>query len=287
MKLKLFKTLWGHEGGIEQACEQALAAGFHGIEGAAPLDSRQQAQWQNLFTAHGLEYIAEITTAGTYVPRRQATPAEHLDSFKRKLEASLAINPRFITSLAGCDAWEEKDSIVFFEQAMKLAKEYRVDVSFETHRSRSFFNPWSTLRICRQLPELKLTFDFSHWCVVCERLMDTEMDVLEALAPQAFHIHARIGYDQGPQVPDPAIPRFRKELASHQGWWQMLWESMHARGFAEYTMTPEFGPDGYQAIDTVSNQPVGDLWQINQWMAQQQKQQFESFKAEKQKITSL
>ncbi len=227
MRLLFYKTLWGHEGSIAEACEQAVAAGFHGIEGAAPIDVIQQAEWQRLFAAYELDYIAEITTAGSYVPRRRHPITEHLDSFKRKLDASLSLKPRFITSLAGCDAWPESQSIEFFGSLMDIAKAAGVVVSFETHRSRSFFNPWTTMRICEQLPELNLTFDFSHWCVVCERLMDTEMDVLEVLAPQAFHIHARIGYDQGPQVPDPRIPHFRKELESHQNWWHLLW-SVHA-----------------------------------------------------------
>lgn len=280
MRLLFYKTLWGHEGSIAEACEQAVTAGFHGLEGAGPTSVQQQVEWQRLFAAHDLDYIAEITTAGSYVPRRQASLTEHLDSFKWKLDASLSLKPRFITCLAGCDAWPESQSIEFFGSLMDIAKAAGVVISFETHRSRSFFNPWTTMRICGQLPELNLTFDFSHWCVVCERLMDTEMDVLEVLAPQAFHIHARIGYDQGPQVPDPRIPRYRKELESHQKWWHLLWSSMQARGFCEYTMTPEFGPDGYQAVDSGTNQPVGDLWQLNQWMAHQQKQQFEAFTAQ-------
>jgi hypothetical protein len=170
-------------------------------------------------------------------------------------------------------------SIDFFGQAMQLADAAGIVVSFETHRSRSLFNPWTTLRICQQLPELKLTLDFSHWCVVCERLMDTEIDVLEAIAPQAWHIHARVGYDQGPQVPDPAHPRYQQELISHQAWWRMLWQAMHSRGVRQFTMTPEFGPDGYQCIDPTTDQAIGDLWHLNQWMGRQQIKQFEQFKA--------
>ena len=107
--------------------------------------------------------------------------------------------------------------------------------------------------------------------------MNTEADVLEELAPQAYHIHARVGYDQGPQVPAPESPRYRPELQSHQAWWRLLWRYMQDRGSSVFTMTPEFGPDGYQAIEAVSGQPIGDLWQINQWMGQPHRPPFALF----------
>lgn len=280
LTLSLFKTLWGHQRTLKEAVDEAAAAGFQGLEGQAPIQRKHQDGFRQQLTDADLNYIAEITTAGTYVPDRKASLEEHLDSFKRSLDRSIVLEPLFITTLAGCDAWDESQSIDLFGQIMELAASANIEVSFETHRSRSFFNPWTTVRICRQLPGLNLTFDFSHWCVVCERLMDTEIDVLEELAPKAFHIHARVGYDQGPQVPDPRHTRYSYELQRHQTWWKMLWLDMVKRGMTSLTMTPEFGPDGYQAIDVTTDQPVGDLWEINQWMGQQQLKFFKSVKTE-------
>jgi len=277
MQLKLFKTLWGVDEPIDVACKQAVAAGFDGIEGPAPDATHQAYFFKQQLADAGLAYIAEITTAGSYVPERRASVQVHIESFCRKLEQSLQLDPLFVTSLAGCDAWPEGQSIELFGRLMEAAQKAGITVSFETHRSRSLFNPWTTLRICQQLPDLKLTLDFSHWCVVCERLMDSEIDVLEALAPQAFHIHARVGYDQGPQVPDPGNPRYQKELESHLAWWHLLWESIRERGGSHLTMTPEFGPDGYQQLDVKTNQPIGDLWQYNQWMGQQLRNKFKHF----------
>lgn len=273
MELHLFKPLWGHRGSFRHACEQAVAAGFHGIEGPAPL-APESVDWQQLLADSQLHYIAEICTAGSYVPDRSASLLEHIDSLRKKIELSLPLSPRFVTCLGGCDAWEESKSIEFFATAMELANSYGIDICFETHRGRSFFNPWSTLRICQQLPDLQLTTDLSHWCVVCERLMDVEQDTLDQLAPRVKHIHARVGYDQGPQVPDPRAERYQSALQSHQRWWHQVWRSQHQRGFDCSTMTPEFGVDGYQQIDAVSDLPVGDLWEINCWIANTQLQQF-------------
>ena len=35
MQLQLFKTLWGHSGSLLEAADQAVAAGFAGLEGNA------------------------------------------------------------------------------------------------------------------------------------------------------------------------------------------------------------------------------------------------------------
>ena len=44
-------------------------------------------------------------------------------------------------------------------------------------------------------------------------------------------------------------------------------------------MTPEFGPDGYQQVDAFNGAPVGDLWEINTWMARRERQQFEQWRS--------
>ncbi|MGW8229364.1 MAG: sugar phosphate isomerase/epimerase family protein [Gammaproteobacteria bacterium] len=277
MQLKLFKTLWGFTGDFEVAIEQAVEAGFQGLEGAAPADAKLAMRWKRLFDNAGLDFIAEITTAGSYVPDRNADLQEHLDSLESKLEHSLRLDPLFITCLGGCDAWPEAKNVEFFSRAMELANAANCIISFETHRGRALFNPWITERIVAQLPEIKLTCDFSHWCVVCERLMDTELEVLQRLAPNAWHIHARIGYDQGPQVPHPAAPEYHYALRSHQDWWELIWRQQIQKHWSVTTMTPEFGPDGYLHETPFSREPVADLWEVNQWMAQEERRHFAAF----------
>jgi len=277
MRLKLFKTLWGHNGTLNSAISEALQAGFDGLEGPAPENLTEAQQLNTRLDDAGLACIAEITTAGSYVPDRQASLQDHLDSFAQKLEHSLLLEPLFITCLGGCDAWPEDDSIEFFSRAMAMAQSAGITVSFETHRSRILFNPWITRRIVAQLPEISLTVDFSHWCVVCERLMDTELDVIHAIADNVHHIHARIGYEQGPQVPDPRAPEYDYALRAHQQWWQIIWQSQLRRQFKITTMTPEFGPDGYLHEAPFSRTPVADLWELNQWMAEQERTQFAEY----------
>lgn len=277
MQLQLFKTLWGFTGSLRQAVEQARDVNMRGIEGPAPENPQDRDMLARFLGQHQRAYIAEITTAGSYVPDRHATLQQHLDSLQHKLEISAELNPLFVTCLGGCDAWPEPQSVEFFQRAMELAQACQLDISFETHRGRSLFNPWVTQRIAEQLPDMQLTVDFSHWCVVCERLMDTELEVIHAIAPRVKHVHARVGYDQGPQVPDPRAPEYEYALQAHQSWWEIVWRAQQQRGFVCSTMTPEFGPDGYLHEHPYSRQPVADLWELNCWMAEEEKRHFHKF----------
>lgn len=277
MELKIFKTLWGHPGNLNDAIVDCRENGFDGIEGQVPRRPEERREFQNRISDAGLDYIAEICTAGSYVPERQATPRAHLESLRQQAELALECDPLFLTVIAGCDAWPVGASVEFFGKAMNLADELGVTTSFETHRSRSFFNPWITRDILLQLPELKVTCDFSHWCVVCERLIDTEPDILSLCARHGFHVHARVGYDQGPQVPHPAAPEFRGALEAHERWWSQIWQEQAARGVAFSTLTPEFGPDGYLQCEPFSGEPAADLKEINLWMAKREREQFKNW----------
>lgn len=278
MQLSIFKTMWGFDGSsIEQAVRQLMSANMQGLEGPAPEDNSLRQHWYEVLQSSKISYIAEITTAGSYVPERRATLQQHLDSLEQKLLHSLELEPLFITCLGGCDAWTEQQSLEFFKRAMELADKYAINISFETHRSRSLFNPWVTQRVVEKIPQIQLTVDFSHWCVVCERLMNTELDVIHGIADNVKHIHARVGYEQGPQVPDPRAPEYQYALRAHQSWWEIIWKAQFNRGLTSTTLTPEFGPDGYLHKAPFTNEPVADLWEVNQWMAIEEQKHFKSF----------
>jgi hypothetical protein len=280
MELRLFKTLWGHQGTVDAAISDCEKHGFQGIEGQAPSALFERSPFRAKLFDAGLDYIAEICTMESYVPNRQASPAQHLESLRRQAANAVECDPLFLTVIAGCDAWGVGLSVDFFGEAMALGEELGAQMSFETHRSRSLFNPWTARDILQQLPAMQLTCDFSHWCVVCERLIGTEPEILALCAERARHVHARVGYDQGPQVPHPAAPEYREPLAAHESWWRQIWTRQLARGMRVSTMTPEFGPDGYLHCLPFGGAPVANLDEINVWMAQRQKQQFAEFRAE-------
>jgi hypothetical protein len=269
MKLALFKTLWGHDGDLASAIEMALEAGFSGIEGPVPADA--PAFFRELGET---PWIAEVTTCtppGEYLPRPYLGVGEHLASLEEGIVRSLPGAPLFITTMAGSDAWGLDDCLRFHEGVLRLQQRHGIVVSVETHRGRPTFHPWRTAEILAALPELRLTCDFSHWCVVCERLLpDQEPDLLDRISRHAHHLHGRVGYAQGPQVPDPRAAEYAAELAAHERWWDLLLAAMRKRGTETATFTPESGPDGYLQCQPFTRTPVADLWEINRWLGRRQ-----------------
>ena len=274
MQLQLFRSLWTNGFDLDGALTDCREGTFDGVEGPVPDEIGARRGFAEKLREAKVPFIAEITTGGSYVPETTGS-ALHLADFRRKAEAALECSPLFITSLAGCDCWPLAQSVDFFGRAIEIAKGLGVTASFETHRSRSTFNPWITRDLLHQLPALRLTCDFSHWCCVCERLvLDGEPEILALCAAHAHHIHARVGYDQGPQVPHPDAPEYRAALGAHERWWDVIWSVYERAGRSAATMTPEFGPDGYLHTMPFKGSPVANLDQINQWMARRMRENF-------------
>jgi hypothetical protein len=276
MKLELFKTLWGHDGDLPSAIGLMRDAGFSGIEGPAPIEESQRPAFFHHLS--GIPWIAEVTTCtppGEYLPRPHQPVEAHLSSLDEGVRRSLPGKPRFITTMAGSDEWDFEDTVRFHVAVLDLQQKHGIAISVETHRGRPTFHPWLTKRLLEKLPDLRLTCDFSHWCVVSERLLlDREHELLDRCARHVHHIHGRVGYAQGPQVPDPRAPEYAAELDAHERWWDELWKAMRARGFTAASLTPEAGPDGYLHLMPFTQAPVAELWAINRWLGLRQLERF-------------
>ena len=287
MQLQLFRSLWTNGFDLDAALADCRGGLFNGVEGPVPAEPGARGKFAGKMRAAGVPFIAEITTGGGYVPET-ADSGQHLADFRLKAQASLECSPLFITSLAGCDSWPLAQSVDFFGRAMEIASTLGVTASFETHRSRATFNPWVTRDLLRQLPALRLTCDFSHWCCVCERLvLDGEAEILALCAERAHHVHARVGYDQGPQVPHPDAPEYRTALRAHERWWDVIWSTYVRTGRSVATMTPEFGPDGYLHTTPFQGSPVANLDQVNHWMARRVRENFIGYAAFAQEAVPL
>ena len=210
MKVKLFKTLWGHDGDLDAAISLAKAAGFEGIESPAPTDDKVRKTFFETIEACGLDWICEVSTCtpeGKYVPFPGRSAAEHLESLEEAVVACLEGSPRFVNVMGGWDGWKFEEAVKFHEGVVRLERRLGISISIETHRGRYSASPWLMREVLHEVPDLKVTCDFSHWCVVSERLLlDEEPGILALASRHAYHVHARVGYAQGAQVPDPRAP---------------------------------------------------------------------------------
>ncbi|MDX2215573.1 MAG: sugar phosphate isomerase/epimerase [Oculatellaceae cyanobacterium bins.114] len=281
MDLLLLRTVWSGSSHLDELVEQTVAAGFNGIEGPIPKDDSQRQVLRQFLSDRQLAFIAEATTGTDFdserdwwIPKSDRTLDDHLNDLKWTVDHAAEMGALFVSTMCGYDAWSWQQNVDFFGRALELEHASGMTISFETHRSRSLFNPWITRDLLLHFPKMKLTCDFSHWCVVCERLIDSEWSILELCAQRAMHIHCRVGYAQHAQVTDPRAPEYATALAAHERWWNLIWQAQAQRGMAQVTMTPEFLWDGYMQTLPFTKQPIADVWEITCWVAERQRQQF-------------
>jgi hypothetical protein len=270
MKLKIYKSLWGMTNPLEQQFEQVRAAGYDGIESAAQ-EIAEPAKFEELLKNSGLDYVALVYTEGGSVDH-----AEHADELRRRIGDAMRYNPSKIVAHSGRDTMSFGKTIRFFEQALRVEEELGIPIAHETHRRRPLYSPMNTLVLLRELPDLHINADFSHWCCVTESMLEDHAEALTLAARRAIHIHGRIGFENGPQVPDPRVPEWEDRVQKHETWWDMIIAAHLARHEKSLTFVPEFGPPTYMHTHPATGQPTADLWEVCLWSANRFRKQFET-----------
>jgi sugar phosphate isomerase/epimerase len=266
MELRVFRHLWGITEPWETLFPRIRELGYFGIEHIVPEPSERN-RFRSLLNLHKFDFIAQMITAGDSVD-------QHVASFRKTVEDALTLKPRLINCHSGCDWFSDEEAYRYFSEALNVEAKLGIAVAHETHRGRILYNPWTTERLLKRLPTLRLGCDFSHWVVVSERLLTTESDIIAESAERCLHIHARVGYEEGPQVPDPRAPEYERHLLAHEHWWKMVWTAQERRGVTESTLTPEFGAPDYMHTLPYTGTPVANLWDICNWQADRQRLQF-------------
>ncbi|WP_088549603.1 sugar phosphate isomerase/epimerase family protein [Paenibacillus aquistagni] len=263
MRISMYKALWGMDGDMEAQFRRIAEAGYSGIEAHPPADEHTES-FKQLLQQYNLDYIALIATSGK----------NHALSFARQVERCLDLNPVLINSHSGKDSMPFAEQVAFFQETLRIEAQAGVPIAHETHRGRAMFTPWTTKLLVEELPALKLTADLSHWCCVCESLLEDQQECLTFLFRHVVHIHARVGYAEGPQVPHPGAPEYERELHAHEQWWREICLKRQEEGQHLMTFTAEYGPPGYMHTLPFTNQPVSDLWEVCSWMANRLEKQY-------------
>ena len=267
--LLLFKTLWGWTDSLDQACEFSQREGFDGLEVNLDhpcLEALSTSEIRRRLDRSQQHLILEIVTGGDYTPSLQWSPADHLAQLNQDLQRATGLEPLKINLITGSDSWSDAVQDDFLEALLDRLDAVPVAVMLETHRSRSLFDPWRLPTLLQRFPRLRLTADLSHWCTVSERLMTPELAPVQAMASRVDHIHARVGHAQGPSVSHPFAPEWAEALEAHRRCWQWFLDQS-ARPDQPFTITPEFGPDGYMPQLPFSAKPLADVQTLNAEMA--------------------
>lgn len=266
MQLAVFRALWGMTGAFDDQIEQIAGAGYDGVEGFIGATDLTAAQFTAKVAGSGLKLI-------------MAGAVDRIDALEPTLKALAEYQPIKIGLHSGRDSMTRDEGRAFFEEALRVEEQMGIPVSHETHRGRMFFTPWDTAYYLREFPSLKIVADYSHWVNVCERLPEDQQAALDLANARTFHIHARVGYEEGPQAPDPSAPEYADHLEWHERQWAAIIRGRIQAGDTLVTVTPEYGPPTYLHTLPHTNVPVADLWNICLWGARRFRQMFSAIPA--------
>ena len=253
--------MWGHEHlDITDFCHKIKKAGYDGIDTWIPEEPLAKQQLLDAISREGLLLISHQHQAhgGTF----DAFKA----SFLHYLELSCAGNPVMINSHSGKDYFTLEQNLALIDMAADFSERKRILVSHETHRGRIGYSPAVMKDYFKARPDMPVTADLSHWVCVSESFLENFSDVLEQALAAARHIHARVGFEEGPQIPDPRAPEWKYAVDHFAGWWDRIVEYRRKAGTASLGITTEFGPPPYMPMIPYVKKPVADQFDINCYM---------------------
>ena len=256
--LMIFATNWGYAGSWEMFASQIKQLGYDGAELWYPADSLERKDILSAFNHHGLKM-------GFLVGGSESNFEKHLAQFTASLEGAAAAKPVYINCHSGRDYFSFDQNKKFIELTTKVSKSSGVPVYHETHRSRILYAAPVARHFIESLPDLRITFDVSHWCNVHESLLQDQAETLTKTLERVDHIHARIGHAEGPQVNDPRAPEWESAVRAHFAWWDTVVARKKREGKL-MTFLTEFGPVDYMPALPYTRQAVADQWSINKYM---------------------
>ncbi|MEP6676804.1 MAG: sugar phosphate isomerase/epimerase [Ferruginibacter sp.] len=267
MKIKFFCPRWGQEQtNFETFCNKVKHAEYDGIEMSLPIDADERSAIVETMSAFNLELIAQHWETFT------ADFELHKTEYRTRLENLAGVNPVFINSQTGKDFFSYEQNVALIGIANEVAKERGIKIIHETHRGKFSFAAHITADYLKKNADLRLTLDMSHWCAVAESLLEDQPDAVDLAISRTDHIHSRVGFAEGPQIPDPRAAEWELTLAKHVAVWQRVLDCRKMDGLDSFTITSEFGPAPYMTLLPHTKQPIADQWEINVFMKDHLKQ---------------
>ena len=261
-QLEFYCTRWGSEDiPWEVFINFVKASGYDGIEyGIAGNTSPAVLDrvW-NLANKQGLKIIPHHYDTVT------TNFSEHEQQFEAWFELISGYDTEKINVQTGRDCFDffSNEKLIKFTESYQNTK--NVKVAHETHRQRCLFAAHIAAEFLKKIPSLRLTLDISHWVCVAETFLIDQAEAVNLAIDRTEHIHARVGYPQGPQVNDPRAPEWENAVATHLNWWRAVAKRL-ASVDKTLTVTPEFGPPPYMPCSPYSGRPCASQWEINLYM---------------------
>ena len=270
-ELKILATNWGFPGTLDEYMAKVKKEGYDGIEIWWPMEKKEQDEMFVALKKYNLE-------VGFLCGASQSNYKEHFDFFKKMIDAAATNNiqkPLYINCHSGKDYFTYDENKSFIDHTTPLAKSTGIIICHETHRSRMLFAAPVARQYIEKNPELRITFDVSHWCNVSETLLHDQEETVNLTLDRTDHIHARIGHPEGPQVNDPRAPEWDDAVKAHVAWWDKIVERKKQNG-QRLTILTEFGPADYMPTVSYTRKPLSDQWEVNVYMMNLLRKRYQS-----------
>jgi len=266
MNIEFFCPRWGSEHlGWSAFCEKVKSEGYNGIEYAITCSTTEK----ELTEVWDLAAKNNLTLIAQHFDTYEADFSRHFDLYNTWMEKIKPFPVVKINSQTGKDYFSFEQN----KQLIEAASAVGVPVVHETHRNKFSFAAHITREYLEKIPALQIALDASHWVCVAESFLDDQPEAMQLAIERAAHIHSRVGYPEGPQVPDPRIGEWQEALGKHLHWWDQV-VARHRTQNATLTITTEFGPFPYMMHEPASGNPLADQWQVNVFMLQLLKKRY-------------
>lgn len=259
--IRFFCTRWGAAGtDWYKWATQVRTAGYEGVETDVPVARQELRTMLDALKAEGLQWV------GQHWQTMDADFSTHKTAYREHLDDLIAAGPLYINSHTGRDWFSLEQNEELINLATELSIQSGIAIYHETHRGRFAFAAHVAADYMERLPDLRFTLDISHWVTVAEFWLEDQSATIADAIERTRHVHARVGYTQGPQIADPRSLVYEEAVAKHIHWWDRVVAAAVKNKRKELIFVPEFGPAPYMPSNPKDGNPLADQWNINCYM---------------------
>ena len=218
----MFRSTWGiiqEAGGIHDLGAPLLSSlksqGYEGVEIPVKVVLGYGVKsWADTLAETGMKAIYMAFSDGPMAPGHPSfggpfaghptpgdSPKEHFDVLKAQIEVAYSLGPVKVNCHSGRDWFTPSQAHELYTRVAELEASTGAATIHETHRARYLHSPWVSRDFYASFPSLRMCADLSHFTCVTEAVVDPHLDAaIAAITPAVSHIHARVGFEEGPQV---------------------------------------------------------------------------------------
>ncbi|MFK3972089.1 sugar phosphate isomerase/epimerase family protein [Pseudomonas sp. NPDC087358] len=253
----VFQSMWAMQndrgdlpGPLEQLLTTIAEAGFDGIT-------------DHYYDADSARHLSRAAQSLGLQIEGQLFP-KTVDELQPVLDVASQYGCHHLTIQADSRPRTLKEAVRLIEGWQRLAEQVDFPVLVETHRYRVTNDLHFTLDLLRELPDLKLLADLSHYVVGREIPLPPGADdqqQIETILRSSWGFHGRVASCEQVQLPI-SFAQHRPWLELFSGWWRLGIEDWLRRCAAggSLSFTCELGPPPY-AITDRSGRDITDRWE--------------------------